>query len=90
MTEHHWLNDKRFVDAVAVAMITHGPVVITVGFIGYGRRPAGCLRGGRWNLPAVLPVHHPAGTVLQVRQAAAIWPSSTGSRPRPSAPSPAR
>jgi chromate transporter len=35
VTEHHWLNDKQFVDAVAVAMITPGPVVITVAFIGY-------------------------------------------------------
>ncbi len=35
VTEHHWLGDKQFVDAVAVAMITPGPVVITVGFIGY-------------------------------------------------------
>jgi chromate transporter len=33
--EHHWLNERQFVDAVAVAMITPGPVVITVGFIGY-------------------------------------------------------
>jgi chromate transporter len=33
--EHHWLNDKQFLDAVAVAMITPGPVVITVAFIGY-------------------------------------------------------
>ena len=32
---HHWLTDHQFVDAVAVAMITPGPVVITVGFIGY-------------------------------------------------------
>jgi chromate transporter len=32
---HHWLNDQQFVDAVAVAMITPGPVVITVAFIGY-------------------------------------------------------
>src|SRR6266566_3320735 len=32
---HHWLTDKQFVDAVAVAMITSGPVVITVAFIGY-------------------------------------------------------
>lgn len=32
---HHWLNEHQFVDAVAVAMITPGPVVITVGFIGY-------------------------------------------------------
>lgn len=30
-----WLNEKEFVDAVAVAMITPGPVVITVAFIGY-------------------------------------------------------
>ena len=33
--EHHWLNDKQFLDAVAVAMLTPGPVVITVAFIGY-------------------------------------------------------
>jgi chromate transporter len=30
-----WLNDQEFLDAVAVAMITPGPVVVTVGFIGY-------------------------------------------------------
>jgi chromate transporter len=35
VTDHQWLNDRQFVDAVAVAMITPGPVVITVGFIGY-------------------------------------------------------
>jgi len=33
--EFQWLTEKQFVDAVAVAMITPGPVVITVGFIGY-------------------------------------------------------
>jgi len=33
--EYHWLNEQQFLDAVAVAMITPGPVVITVGFIGY-------------------------------------------------------
>jgi chromate transporter len=32
---HHWLNDRQFLDAVAVAMITPGPVVITVAFIGF-------------------------------------------------------
>jgi chromate transporter len=31
----HWLDDRQFLDAVAVAMITPGPVVITVAFIGY-------------------------------------------------------
>jgi chromate transporter len=35
LQEHHWLTDRQFVDAVAVAMITPGPVVITVAFIGY-------------------------------------------------------
>ena len=30
-----WLNDQQFLDAVAVAMITPGPVVITVVFIGF-------------------------------------------------------
>lgn len=33
--EYGWLNEQQFMDAVAVAMITPGPVVITVGFIGY-------------------------------------------------------
>jgi len=33
--EHGWLNERQFLDAVAVAMITPGPVVITVAFIGY-------------------------------------------------------
>jgi chromate transporter len=32
---HHWLSEQQFLDAVAVAMITPGPVVITVAFIGY-------------------------------------------------------
>ena len=35
VTENHWLTENQFIDAVAVAMITPGPVVITVGFIGY-------------------------------------------------------
>jgi chromate transporter len=33
--EHGWLTDAQFVDAVAVAMITPGPVVITTAFIGF-------------------------------------------------------
>ena len=33
--ELRWLTDHQFLDAVAVAMITPGPVVITVAFIGY-------------------------------------------------------
>ena len=33
--EYRWLDDQQFLDAVAVAMLTPGPVVITVAFIGY-------------------------------------------------------
>jgi chromate transporter len=33
--DFHWLDERQFTDAVAVAMITPGPVVITVAFIGY-------------------------------------------------------
>jgi len=33
--QFQWLNERQFLDAVAVAMITPGPVIITVAFIGY-------------------------------------------------------
>ncbi|PYT54276.1 MAG: chromate transporter [Acidobacteria bacterium] len=35
VVQSHWLTERQFLDAVAVAMITPGPVVITAGFIGY-------------------------------------------------------
>jgi len=33
--QYGWLTERQFVDAVAIAMITPGPVVITVAFIGF-------------------------------------------------------
>ena len=56
VTVHHWLNDKQFVDAVAVAMITPGPVVITVGFIGYliAGLPGACVAALATFLPCYL------------------------------------
>jgi chromate transporter len=56
VTEHQWLNDKQFVDAVAVAMITPGPVVITVGFIGYliAGLPGACVAALATFLPCYL------------------------------------
>jgi chromate transporter len=35
VNQFHWLSERQFLDAVAVAMITPGPVVITVAFIGF-------------------------------------------------------
>jgi chromate transporter len=35
VNEMSWLSEQQFLDSVAVAMITPGPVVITVGFIGF-------------------------------------------------------
>src|SRR5207248_9514896 len=35
VVKFHWLTEPQFVDAVAVAMITPGPVVITSAFIGF-------------------------------------------------------
>jgi chromate transporter len=35
VNQHHWLTERQFVDAVAMGLITPGPVVITATFIGY-------------------------------------------------------
>lgn len=35
VVERHWLTEQQFLDAVAVSLLTPGPVVITVAFIGF-------------------------------------------------------
>ena len=54
--ENHWLTEQQFLDAVAVAMITPGPVVITVGFIGYliAGFPGACIAASATFLPCYL------------------------------------
>lgn len=54
--EYQWLSEQQFLDAVAVAMITPGPVVITVGFIGYlvAGLPGACVAAVATFLPCYL------------------------------------
>jgi chromate transporter len=54
--EFGWLSEQQFIDAVAVAMITPGPVVITVGFIGYlvAGFPGACVAALATFLPCYL------------------------------------
>lgn len=56
VTENNWLTEQQFLDAVAVAMITPGPVVMTVGFIGYlvAGFPGACVASLATFLPCYL------------------------------------
>jgi len=56
VTQYGWLSEQQFIDAVAVAMITPGPVVITVGFIGYlvAGFPGACVAALATFLPCYL------------------------------------
>jgi chromate transporter len=56
VNEFGWLNEHQFIDAVAVAMITPGPVVITVAFIGYliAGFPGACVAALATFLPCYL------------------------------------
>jgi len=56
--QFHWLDERQFTDAVAVAMITPGPVVITVAFIGFlvAGFPGAALAAIGIFLPVYVPV----------------------------------
>ena len=62
VNEFGWLTERQFLDAVAVAMITPGPVVITVAFIGYlvAGPIGGCVAALATFLPCYLLVVGPA------------------------------
>ncbi len=54
--DYQWLSTEQFLDAVAVAMITPGPVVITTGFIGFlvAGFPGACIAAIATFLPCYL------------------------------------
>jgi len=72
--EYHWLTEQQFLDAVAVAMITPGPVVITVGFIGYliAGLPGACIAALATFLPCYLFTVIPAPYFKKYGQIAGI------------------
>lgn len=70
----HWLTERQFLDAVAVAMITPGPVVITVAFVGFlvaGALGAAAAAVGVF-LPCYLLVVVPAPYYRRIAQNAQI------------------
>ncbi len=60
--EFNWLTAQQFLDAVAVAMITPGPVVITTGFIGFlvAGFPGACVAAIAMFMPCYLLTIIPA------------------------------
>ena len=87
-----WLNDHQFLDAVAVAMITPGPVVITVAFIGYlvaGTAGAIVAAIGIF-LPVYLFTIIPAPWFRRHRENPQLQAFAAGKQPPPAALSPGR
>jgi chromate transporter len=72
--QHHWLNERQFLDAVAVGIITPGPVVITAAFVGYlvdGFWGSLAAAGGVF-LPVYLMVLFLGGYIIRNRERPAI------------------
>ncbi|MDP9235772.1 MAG: chromate efflux transporter [Actinomycetota bacterium] len=70
VNQHHWLNNRQFLDAVAMGLITPGPVVITATFIGYlvGGFAGAIVATVAIFTPIYLGVVLPAGWFLRHRQ----------------------
>jgi chromate transporter len=74
VTQYQWLNDQQFMDAVAVAMISPGPVVITVAFIGYlvSGFPGACVAALGTFLPCYLFTVLPAPYFSRISKIPAV------------------
>jgi chromate transporter len=74
VVQHGWLTERQFLDAVAVGLITPGPVVITAAFVGFivAGLPGATVASLAVFLPAYLLVVLPGRWFLRYKDAAAI------------------
>lgn len=74
MVEHGWLSEQQFLDAVAVGLITPGPVVITAAFVGFlvAGLPGALVAGFGVFLPVYLFVILPGRWFLRYKDAVAV------------------
>ncbi len=72
--EHHWLDERQFLDAVAVGIITPGPVVITAAFVGYlvAGFPGSAVAAGAVFLPVYLFVLFIGRYIIRYREHPAL------------------
>ncbi len=72
--EHSWLTEQQFLDAVAVGLITPGPVVITAAFIGFilAGLPGALVGAFGVFLPAYLLVIVPGRWILRHKDAVPV------------------
>ncbi|HVA86130.1 MAG TPA: chromate efflux transporter [Candidatus Saccharimonadales bacterium] len=72
--EHRWLTERQFVDAVAIGLITPGPVVITAAFIGFvvAGLPGALVGAFGVFLPAYLFVILPGPWILRHKDAVPV------------------
>jgi chromate transporter len=74
VVEHAWLTEQQFLDAMAIGLITPGPVVITAAFIGFivAGLPGAFVGGFGVFLPAYLFVIVPGRWFLRHKEAATL------------------
>ena len=74
VVQNGWLTEQQFLDAVAVGLITPGPVVITAAFVGFivAGLPGATVASLAVFLPAYLLVVLPGRWFLRVKDAPAI------------------
>ena len=67
VVQHNWLTERQFLDAVAMGLITPGPVVITAAFIGYlvGGLAGACVATVAIFTPIYLGVVIPGGWFIR-------------------------